>query len=81
MLVQVIGEFDHPIVEAAAHADVIDQRDVLAVFAQSDSAGVRTDRHAELRGEQQDRERLAQSAEAAIVELAEVDRARPASAV
>src|SRR5258708_7796380 len=74
MLVQVIGEFDHPIVERAAHTDVIDQRNVLTVFAETDSSRMRTYRHTELRREQQDGKRLAEAAETAIVELAEIDR-------
>src|SRR5208282_1704086 len=49
---------------------------MLAVFAQAESARMRTYRHAELRGEQQHGEGLAESAETAIVKLAEVDRAR-----
>ena len=75
MLVQMISELDHSILQAAAHADVVDERDVLTVLAQSDSTRMRAHRHAELRGEQQNRERLAQPAEAATVELAEIDRA------
>ena len=47
---------------------------MLGVLAQPDAAGVRADRHAELRGQQQHRQHLVDAAEPAAVELADVDR-------
>ena len=80
VLVQVVGELDRAVLQAAADADVVDQRDVLPVLAQAEAAGVRADRHAELRREQQHRQRFVEAAEPAVVELAEVDRLAPARA-
>src|SRR5690242_15873050 len=74
MFVQVVDELAHAVVEGGAYGDVVEHRHVLRVLAEADAAGVRTDRHAELRGEQDDREHLVHAAEPAAVELADVDR-------
>src|SRR5579863_5876356 len=52
MFVQVVDELADTVVERATHCDVIEHRHVLRVLAQPDAAGVRTDRHTELRREQ-----------------------------
>src|SRR3954453_18594250 len=52
VLVQVVDELAYPVVERAAEGDVVEDRDVLGVLAEPDSARVRADRHAELRREQ-----------------------------
>src|SRR5215472_10809194 len=74
MLVQMVGEFGHSALEAAADADVVNQRHVLGVLAEAETTRVRTDRNVEFRRQQKNRERFAESAEATVVELAEIDR-------
>ena len=74
VLVQVVNPLDDAVVERAADRDVVEHREVLDVFAQADAAGMRADGDAELGGEQDDRERLVDAADAAGVELADVDR-------
>ena len=76
MLVQVIDVLDHAALHRAGHRDVVEHRQMLHVLAQADAAGVRADRDAELRRHQDHREVLVHAAEAAAVDLAEVDRAR-----
>ena len=76
MLVQVIDELGDAIVHAARHGDVIEHRQVLHQLAQPDAARMRTDRHAELRRHQDHCEVLVDAAEAATVDLAEVDGPR-----
>src|SRR6187455_1225251 len=48
MLVQVIDILDHPALHRTADRDVIEHRQMLDVLAETDAAGVRTHRHAEL---------------------------------
>ena len=50
VLVQVIDPFDHPVLERSADRDVVEHREMLYVFAKSDTTRVRTDRNLELRG-------------------------------
>src|SRR5919198_4473583 len=76
VLVQVVDELAHAVIERGADRDEVEHRNVLRVLAKADAAGVRADRHAELRGEQDDREHLVHTAEAAAVKLACVDRAQ-----
>ena len=76
MLVQVVDVLAHAVVERGAHGDVIEDRQVLHVLAQPHAAGVRADRHAELGGHQQHGDHLVDAAQAAAVDLAEVDRTR-----
>src|SRR5882762_6600729 len=73
MLVQVIDVLDHAAVHRARDRDVVEHRQVLHVLAQPDAAGMRADRHAESRGEQDDRQVFVDPAEAATVDLAEVN--------
>src|SRR5215469_7960906 len=74
MLVQMVREFGHSTLEGAAHADVVNQRHVLGVLTETETTRVRTDRNLEFRRQQKDRQRFAESAQAAVVELAEIDR-------
>ena len=69
-----VDPLDDAVLERAADGDVVEERQVLDVLAQADAARVRADRDAELGGEQQDRDRLVDAADAARVELADVDR-------
>ena len=76
VLVQVIDVFDHASFHRPGHGDVVEHRQMLHVLAQADAAGVRTHRDAELRREQDHGEVLVHAAEAAAVDLTEVDGAR-----
>ena len=76
MLVQVVDPLDDAVLERPAHADVVEDREVLDVLAQADAAGVRADGDAELGRHQDDREHLVDAADAAGVDLADVDRLR-----
>ena len=80
MLVQVIDELGDAIVHPARHRQVVEHRQVLHQLAQPDAAGMRADRHAELRRHQDHREVLVDAAEAAAVDLAEADRRSPGAA-
>ena len=71
---EVVDVFDHPALERARHADVVDDRQVLDELAQPDAAGMGTDRHAELGRHEQDSKHLVDSAEARGVDLAHADR-------
>src|SRR5919197_795276 len=71
-----IDPFDDAPVELAADADVVEDGQVLDVFAQADAAGMRANRHAELRGEEEDRQHLVHTTDATRVDLADVDRLR-----
>ena len=74
MLVQVVDVFDPTVLGRAAHGDEVEHGEVLDHLAQADAAGVRAHRHAELRCEQDDREVLVDTADAAGVDLHDVDR-------
>ena len=56
--------------------DVVEHRQVLHGLAQPDSAGVRADRHPELRGEQEVRDVLVDPADAGRVDLHDLHAAR-----
>ncbi len=71
---QVLDVLEHSVLERSAHGDVVEDRYVLDVLAQSHAARVRADRHPKLRREKQDRQHLIDSTEAAGVELAEANR-------
>ena len=75
---EVVDVLDHPALERPADRDVVDGREVLDELAQPDAAGVRADRHAELRRQQQDRDDLVDAAQPAGVDLADVRSRRPA---
>ena len=57
-------------------AHEIQHRQVLHVFAQADAAGVRADRHAELRRQQQNRQHFVDAADPATVDLTDSNRVR-----
>src|ERR1700730_7901313 len=48
VLVQVVDVLAHAVFKGCAHSDVIEDREVLDVFAQANPTGVRADRNAEL---------------------------------
>ena len=75
MLVEMVDVFDHAVLRAAGDRDIVEHRQVLHQLAQSDAARVRAHRHAELGGEQQDRQVLVDARHARGVDLHEVDRA------
>lgn len=77
MLVQMVDVFDGPSGHRAADREIVEHRQVLHGFAQSDSAGVRAYRYVMVSGEQQDRDVLGDSAHPAGVELKHIDRLRP----
>ena len=49
VLVEVVDELGDAVVHPARHRDVVEHRQVLHQLAQADAAGVRTERHPELR--------------------------------
>src|SRR5579875_87984 len=69
MLMQMIDKFDHAILKAAGHRQIIKHRKVLNVFAKPDTSRVRTNRNTELRGHQQDCQVLVHARNAAAVDL------------
>src|SRR5438477_6600331 len=75
ILVQVVDELAHTILERGADRHVVEHRHVLRVLAQPDAARVRADRDAELRSQEDDCKHLVHSSEPAAVQLARVDRA------
>src|SRR5439155_6112756 len=76
VLMEMIDEFDHSIVHAPGYGDEIEHRQMLHQLAQADTAGMRTDRHAEFRRHQDDRQVFIDAAETAAVDLTEINRAR-----
>src|SRR5436190_21519510 len=74
VLVQVVDELAHAVLERRADRDVVEHGGVLRVFAEPDAAGMRADRHAELGRQEDHREYLVHAAQSATVELADVDR-------
>src|SRR3954447_26258707 len=73
VLVQVIGPFNVPVVQRTGDGDVVEQAQVLHVFAQPHAAGMRTNRNVELVRQQQYSDDLVDATEAAGVDLREVD--------
>ena len=69
-LVQVVHVLDHPPAHGAGDADEVEDRLVLGVLAEADSAGVRADRHAELCREEQHGHDLVHAPQPARVNLA-----------
>src|SRR2546423_14773730 len=70
VLVQVVHVFDDAVLERRADAHVIEDCEMLHVFAQPYPAGMGTDRDPELRSEQQYCQHLIDPAQAAAVDLA-----------
>ena len=73
MLVQVIDELDPLVVLFPRDRHVVDHRQMLHIFAQPDASGMRPHRQAELGCHQLHRQHLVQPAQAATVDLHEVD--------
>src|SRR4051812_1753608 len=76
MLVQMVHVLSDATFERRTHRDVVEERKVLYVFAQPDTAGMRTNRHAEFFGHEDDRQDLVHSAQTTTVDLAEANRLR-----
>ena len=74
VLVEMVDVLDDPVLPAAGDRHVVEHREVLDQFAQSDASGVRADGNAVLGGEQQDREVLVDARDPCGVDLDEVDR-------
>src|SRR4051812_39361277 len=72
VLVQVVDVLDDTVLGGAGDGDVVEHRQVLDHLAQTHPSGVRADRHAELRGEQQDRDVLVDAADPRRVDLHDV---------
>src|SRR5882724_1126293 len=68
--------FEDSILERAANSYVVEDREVLDVFAQTYSTSMRTDRNAKLRRHQQHGKHFINSSEATAVDLAVADRSR-----
>src|SRR5882757_1651045 len=76
MLVQMIDVLDHAILKALGDADEVERRKMLYIFAETDSARVRTYRNVELCRHEQNREILVHASDAATIYLTDVDCAR-----
>src|SRR5258707_2613668 len=76
VLVEVVDVLAHAVFETAAHRDVVEDRDVLHILAEADAAGMRADRHAELRRHEQHGQNFVHPSHAAAVDLQEADRLR-----
>lgn len=71
VFMEVVYVFDDTIFRRATDGDVIEDGKVLDVFAQADASGVRTNRDAKLRGEQEHRENFVHTAKSGSIDLAE----------
>src|SRR3972149_2309359 len=76
VLVKVIDVLDHAILHAAAHRDVVEEREMLHVLAETDAAGMRTDRDSELRRHEKHRDHFVHSSETAGIDLTVADGLR-----
>src|SRR5215813_526771 len=74
VLVKVIDKFYSSIFERAANSDVIEDREMLDVFAKTYTSRVRANGHAEFCSHQQDRDNLVNAGKSATVDLAKIDR-------
>src|SRR6267143_5587866 len=76
VLVEVLDVFEHPVLERSTDGDVVEQRYMLHVLAESYSACVGADRNPELCSHQEHREHFIHPSQPAGVELAEDDCVR-----
>jgi len=74
MFVQMIDVFDDAIFEGRAYGNVIEERKVLNVFAQTDAAGVWTHRNSKLCRHQHYGQHFVHARETATIDLTEADR-------
>ncbi len=74
VLVQVVDKFDYAVFQGRRRAQIVKGGQVLHVLAEAHAAGVRADRNAEFRGQQDDGEVLVHAGQAAAVDLANVHR-------
>src|SRR5947209_3921469 len=73
VLVQVIDIFDDTVLQRGTDRDVIEDRDMLHIFAETNAARMWTHRHAKFRGHQQNSQHLVDSTHAASINLAKAD--------
>ncbi len=76
MLVEVIDVFDDPALQRAADGDIVEHGQMLHIFAESHPSGMRADRNAEFRRQQQDRKYLVHAANTTGIDLADAERVR-----
>src|SRR5690606_28377080 len=74
VLMQVVDVLDDAVLQRSAHAEVVEDREVLNVLAEPHAARVWTDRDTGLRCHQQYAEDLVHTAQPAGVDLTEADR-------
>ena len=74
VFVQMIDILYDSVLKGSADRDVIEERKMLNIFAKPDSAGMWTNRHAELCRHQQHGQHLIHSAETTAIDLTETDR-------
>ena len=74
MFMQMIDILCDSIFERRADCDVVEQRNVLHVFAEPYAAGVRTNRHAKFCGHQNHGQHFVDARQTATIDLAEADR-------
>src|SRR3972149_12071474 len=74
--VEVIDVLDHAIFHGAAHRDVVEEREMLHVLAETNAAGMRTDRDSELRRHEKHAEHFVHSSEPAGIDLTVADGLR-----
>ena len=74
VLMQVVNKLQQPVLERGAHAHVIEDRQMLHIFAEADTPGVRAHRNSELLGHQKHGKNLVHSTQTATVDLTERDR-------
>src|SRR5262245_5572033 len=75
MLVQVVDVLGDAVLERCAHADVVEDRQMLYILTETDAAGVRTHRNAEVRGQEKHGDHLVHATESTAVDLTKPDRA------
>src|SRR5437899_12718346 len=73
MLVQVGGVLDHAVLQRTANRDVVEEREMLHIFTQANTARVWADRDAELGGHEKNRQDLVYPADATSIDLADTD--------
>src|ERR1019366_9204901 len=69
----VVDKLNYAVLHARGDAQEVERREMLDIFAQAHATRVRTDRNAELRSHQHDREVFVPSSHAARIELQNVD--------
>ena len=73
MFVQMIDKFDSALIARSTNGDVIENRKMLNILTQPDSARVRTNRHTEFRRHQQNRDDFVDARQTTAVQLTKTD--------